>query len=128
MGLFDKLFNKNKEVVFKKVEEEVLKLSNQNGIIENPTKEDLKDYLNQLYDDNDQFLTLSLAKAKNGIRYVQACFAGTQLIVQLGLEENNTTKLVERICVQSAECSDIFYKFYDYGIVDNVAEYQPVQF
>ena len=128
MGFFDKLFNKNKEVIFKKVEEEILMLSNQNGMIENPTKEDLKNYLNLFYNDEDQFITLSLKKAKNGIRYVQACFAGTKLIVQLGLEENNSTKLVEKICTQNAECSEIFYKFYDYGIVDNVDQYKPVQF
>ncbi len=128
MGLFDKIFNKNKEVVFKKVEGEVFKLSNQNGMIENPTKEDLKEYLNLLFDDKDQFITLSLDKARNKIRYVQACFAGSKLIVQLGLEENNTTKLVEKVTTGSEECFDIFYKFYDYGIVDNVKQYQPVQF
>lgn len=128
MGLFSKLFNKKTEPTFTKVEEEVLALSNQNGRLENPTKQDLKDYLNCMFDEEDQFITLTLPKAKNGVRYVQACFAGTTLLVQLGLEENNQTYLVEKTCIRSTECVDIFYQFYDYGTVENIEEYKPVQF
>lgn len=126
VGLFRKLFKKEK--TFHKVEEEIFELSNQNGRIQNPAKEDLKQYLNTLFDEYDQFITLTLPKAKNGIRYIQACFAGNDLIVQLGLEEGNKTYLVEKVCTHSQECIDIFYKFYESGVVDHVDDYKPVQF
>lgn len=128
MGLFNKLFGKKEQMEFKKVDGEVLTLENQNGSLENPTREDLKDYLNCLFDEDDQFITLTLAKAKAGVRFVQATFAGTKLIVQLGLEENNKTHLVEKVCDRSKECVDIFYQFYDFGTVENISEYAPVQF
>lgn len=128
MGLLNKLFGKKEQTEFKKVDGDVLTLENQNGSIENPTREDLKDYLNCLLDEDDQFITLTLAKAKDGVRFVQATFAGTKLIVQLGLEENNKTHLVEKVCDTGKECTDIFYQFYDFGIVDRVADYTPVQF
>lgn len=128
MGLFNKLFHKKEQPTFTKVKEEVFTLSNQNGGLSNPTKEDLKSYLDCLFDEDDQFITLTLAKAKNGVRFVQATFAGTKLIVQLGLEENDKTYLVEKVCVGSKECVDIFYQFYDFGIVENINEYTPVQF
>ena len=128
MGLLDKLFGKKEQPEFKKVDREILSLENQNGRLENPTREDLTDYLNCLFDEDDQFVTLTLAKAKDGVRFVQATFAGAKLIVQLGLEENNKTHLVEKVCDTGKECADIFYQFYDFGIIDRVAEYTPVQF
>lgn len=128
MGLLNKLFGKKEQIEFKKVEGNVLTLENQNRKLENPTREDLKDYLNCLFDEDDQFITLTLAKAKDGVRFVQATFAGTKLIVQLGLEENNKTHLVEKVCDRSEECVEIFYRFYDLGTVKNISEYAPVQF
>ena len=50
MGLFSKLFNKKSEKTFENVKEEVLMISNQNGRIENPTKDDLKKYLDTYYE------------------------------------------------------------------------------
>lgn len=128
MGLFGKLFNKKSEPTFSKVKEEIRTLENQDGRIENPTKEDLRDYLNCLFNEDDQFVTLTLAKAQNSIRYIQACFVDAKPIVQLGLEENDKTRLVEKTCLSNEECADIFFEFYDYGIVENLEEYQPVQF
>ena len=103
-------------------------LENQNERIHNPTKQDLDAYLNCMFDDVDQFVTLTRAKADFGVRYVQACFAGTKLIVQLGIEKGNSTKLVEKVCSNSNECVEIFYLFYSSGKVDNLGEYLPVQF
>lgn len=126
MGILSKFFKK--EHVFERVEEEILELSNQNGRIQKPTKEDLKEYLNLLFDDYDQFITLTLPTAKKGIRYIQACFSGNDIIVQLGLEKENQTRLVEKVCLNAQECVDIFYKFYDYGVVDGIKDYKPVKF
>ena len=131
MSLFDKLFNRKTtttDVTFKKVAGEAFTLGNQNGQIENPSKNDLQKYLDLLFTEDDQFIVLTLERAKNGIRYVQATFAGNELIVQLGLEEGETTRLVEKTCPREAECTDIFYRFYDYGMVEHLEEYKPVEF
>ncbi len=128
MGFFDKLFKKNDTPTFGKVQDAVMTLENQNERLDNPTKQDLDSYLNCMFDDVDQFVTLTRAKADYGIRYVQACFAGTKLIMQLGIEKGNSTKLVEKTCSNSKECIEIFYLFYESGKVDKPEEYQPVQF
>lgn len=128
MRFFDKLFKKNDTPTFERVQEDVMTLENQNDKITNPAKQDLDTYLNCMFDDVDQFITLTRAKADYGVRYVQACFVGTKLIVQLGIEKGNSTKLVEKVCSNSKECVEIFYLFYRSGKVDNLEEYQPVQF
>ena len=129
MGLFSKLFNKNSEKTFENVSEEVLMISNQNGRIENPTKDDLKKYLDLLFEEKgDQFITLSLETAKNSVRFMQATYIGNDLIVQLGLENNNKIKLVEKKFNSSKECIIAFYQFLDYGFVDDVELYEPVKF
>lgn len=71
---------------------------------------------------------LTLDKAQNDVRYIQATFAENNLIVQLGLENDNQTRLVEKICKTGKECKDIFYQFYDFGPVENIDPYVPVQF
>lgn len=129
MGLFSKLFNKKSEKTFENVSEEVLMISNQNGRIENPTKDDLKNYLDLLFEEKgDQFITLSLEAAKNSVRFMQATYIGNDLIVQLGLENNNKIKLVEKKFNSSKECIIAFYQFFDYGFVDDVELYEPVKF
>lgn len=128
MGLFDKLFKKQTTPTFEKVQEEILTLQNQDRKIENPTRTDLDTYLNDMFVGVNEFVILTHAKAKNGVRYVQACLAGTKWIVQLGIEEGNATRLVEKSCFTSKECVDIFYLFYEFGTVENLEEYVPVQF
>lgn len=129
MGLFSKLFNKKSEKTFENVSEEVLMISNQNGRIENPTKDDLKNYLDLLFEEKgDQFITLSLEAARNSVRFMQATYIGNDLIVQLGLENNNKIKLVEKKFNTSKECTIAFYQFLDYGFVDDVELYEPVKF
>ena len=129
MGLFSKLFSRKSEPTFENVNEEVLMISNQNGRIENPTKEDLKKYLDILFEEKgDQFITLSLEAARNSVRFMQATYIGDDLIVQLGLENNKKIKLVEKKFNTSKECIIAFYQFLDYGFVDDVELYEPVKF
>lgn len=128
MGIFDKLFEKKTQPVFEKIKEEVFVLENQNCRLENPTKNNLNDFLNCLFSEDDQFITLTLPKAKNGIRYVQACYAGDKLIVQLGLESINETHLVEKTCSSNQECIDIFYQVFDNRTVNGMKKYKSVKF
>lgn len=128
MGLFKKLFHRNAKNEFTQVKEKAMTLSNQNQTIRQPSKADLEVFLNCLYEEDDQFLTLTLGHAIHHVRYVQAAHNGSDLIVQLGIEVKDYTKLVEKICHDVNECSNIFYQFYDYGTVENISDYQPVQF
>lgn len=125
MGLFSKFMNKSKPTLVKL--KEVLMLSNKNGSIENPTKDDLKKYLNCLFNEKgDQYITLSLENTKNSVRFMNASFIGTKLFVQVGLEDNNKIKLVEKEFNTIKECTIALYQFYDYGIVDDVELYETV--
>ncbi len=126
MGFFDKLFRKEAPV-FTKAEGEKFTLENQDGLVENPSRTDLAHFLTLLLSDSDQFVTLTLQRAKNGVRYMQACVAGKDIIIQLGLESGEQTRLVERT-VSEDECISIFQKFFDTGLVDKMSRYKPVQF
>lgn len=83
--------------------------------------------LRELYRDADQFVTLTLADAPHGIRYVQACQVNGDIDVQLGLEENGRTRLVEKLC-SPAECTAIFQRFYGHADADALDTYRPVEF
>lgn len=126
MGLFSGIMNKM-EPTTEKLKERVFVLSNQNGRIENPTKDDIKQYLNDLFNEEEQFVTLTLDKAINGIKFVKARYIGSDLTVQLGIEDKNKTNLVGKTLSTKKECIVVFYQFYDYGIVDNVETYESVQ-
>ena len=74
-------------------------MENQNGYLTDFTFDDVEDYLQEMFDDFDQFVTLTLIEATNGVRFIQACqILGGILNIQLGLENNEGTKLVEKNC------------------------------
>ena len=104
------------------------KLENQNGYMTDFTFDDVEDYLQEMFDDFNQFVTLTLTEAKNGVRFIQACqILGGILNIQLGLENNEGTKLVEKTCSKEV-CISIFKKFYEYSLVDDLDTYKPVKF
>lgn len=128
MGFFKNLFHKRAVPDFTAVKEEQFVLENQVGPVEDPTKDDVTAYLDSMFNDPDQFVTLTLPRAVNGVRFVQACLIGQNPVVQLGLEKGGKTQLVEKTCSTSSECVEIFHLFYDYGIVNNISDYSPVKF
>lgn len=99
----------------------------QNGTKEVTSWEQVADSLEDMFDDNDQFITLTLKEIHYNIRYVQACQGEDGIIVQLGIEEDEKTKLVEKICSEE-ECTDIFREFYESSHVQEVENYKPVEF
>lgn len=102
-------------------------LGSQNGERHNVSWQQVEDGLEDVFDDSDQFLVLTLQDISHNIRYVQATQCDEGIVVQLGIEENNATRLVEKICTQQ-ECIDIFQEFYRSSFVKNVQEYKPVEF
>ena len=99
----------------------------QNGEREVSSWDQVADCLEDMFDDDNQFVTLTLVEIRHNIRYVQACPNEKGIIVQLGIEEKGRTKLVEKICSET-ECVDIFRKFYESSHVQGVEDYKPVEF
>lgn len=102
-------------------------LGSQNGELHNVSWQQVEDGLEDVFDDSSQFLVLTLQEIRHGIRYVQAAQCDDGITVQLGMEKNNATKLVEKICSEQ-ECIDIFKEFYNSSAVRNVQDYVPVEF
>ena len=75
--------------------------------------EDINLYIQKIVNDNNQFVTLTLPQALNSVRYIQACSNSGKICVQLGIEDDNSTQLVEKQCSQD-ECLKLFYDFYDF--------------
>lgn len=72
-------------------------------------------------------MTLTLSDATYGIRYIQACKVKGKYSLQLGLEKDNSTNLVEAFFDQE-ELRRIFLEFYTYGVVANKEAYKPLLF
>ena len=81
----------------------------------------------EMFDDEEEFVTLTTADARYNIRYVQASQIDDGIIVQLGIEEGEHTKLVEKVCTEE-ECMKIFEEFYTSSFVQNWEKYTPVEF
>jgi len=128
MGLFSKLFGRTTtDVKFEKVApQNAIKLENQNGVIENCSCPDMEEFLQMMFDDVEQFVTLSVPNARYGIRFVQACRVDKGIDVELGLEEDDQTKLICKICSED-ECRKVFYEFYDTANVCDRKGYEPIR-
>ncbi len=95
--------------------------------IQNPSWEDVMVRIRKMIDVNDEHVLLTLKQATYGVRYMQAASAPGGYDLQVGMEEGDQTKLVDKI-VAEQELFDRFETFYRYGYVDNLGEFKPVQF
>ena len=122
--------NENGEMLFEKTKCDVPhKLHTQT--LERAAKnwQDVLDRVLEMFDDDDEFVTLTVGDARHNIRYVQAVrdTRGDRIIVQLGIEDENHTRLVEKLCGEN-ECVEIFREFYDSASVRDLDKYKPVKF
>ncbi len=95
--------------------------------IDNPTWEDVTARIRKMMDVNDEHVLLTLKQSVYGVRYMQAASAPGGYDLQVGMEEGDQTKLVDKI-VDSKELFDRFEIFYRYAYVDNLGEFKPVEF
>ena len=95
--------------------------------IQNPTWDDVTARIRKMMDMNDEHVLLTLKQSVYGVRYMQAATAPGGYDLQVGLEEGNQTKLVDKI-VGDQELFERFEVFYRYAYVDNLGEFKPVQF
>lgn len=99
---------------------------NQNGSGE-ADFELVEDMVQQMLEDPDQFITLSVEKpVHDNVRFVQACRIPEGINVQLGIGEDTHTVIVERLCTDE-ECIRIFRDFYDTLKVEDMEYYTPMQ-
>lgn len=103
------------------------KIGTQSGEKEVHSWQEVEDRLWDMFTDEDEFVTLTMAEIRYHIRYIQACQIQDKITVQLGVEEKDRTKLVEKTCSE-AECMDIFREFYDSSYVWDIDKYKPVEF
>ncbi len=131
MGFLDRLFGKKTttDVKFQKVKYTGTMVLENNyvGGIESPKWENVAAYLDMLFKDNDEFVTLTLAQAVDGIRFMQACWTDKGYSVQLGIEEGDNTVLVEKLFDQKATVK-LFKEFFTYGTVYGREDFKPMEF
>lgn len=83
--------------------------------------------IENMFEDDDEFVTLTVGDARHNIRYVQARRQDGAVIVQLGIEDDKYTRLVEKLCGEE-ECVEIFREFYTSASVKDLDKYKPVKF
>ena len=133
MGLLDffkkKLKKKTTDVDFEKVEYTgKIKLENNfDGPIDSPTWQQVELYINKMIQNNEEFITLTLSEAVYGVRYMQACSVKGGYSLQLGIETDAKTNLVERVC-DKKELIERFTQFYEYGFVHDIDQFKPASF
>ena len=133
MGLFDvfknKLRKKTTDGDFDKVTYTgKMKLENNfDGPIDSPTWQQVQLYIDKMIQNNEEFITLTLSEAVYGVRYMQACSVKGGYSLQLGIETDAKTNLVERVCDEK-ELVERFTQFYEYGFVHDIDQFKPVSF
>ena len=133
MGLLNifknKLRKKTTDVDFEKVKYTgKMKLENNfDGPIDSPTWQQVQLYINKMFQNNEEFITLTLSEAVYGVRYMQACSVKGGYSLQLGVETNDKTNLVERVC-DKQELMERFAQFYEYGFIQDIDQFEPVSF
>lgn len=136
MGFFDMVFRrKDKPTELKIAAANVPDAANKFGIMAENQDRRVPAELNaamrmldEAFQDDEQFLTLSLEKPLyDGVYFVQAArVPDGGITVQLGIKESGGTRLVERI-TDEVTCARIMMDFLDTARVDGIEEYTPVK-
>lgn len=117
-------------MIFKNMEEgTTFTLRNQDRELQAFGKEEIEEFLDDLFVTPDQFVVLTAPKAQGQqIRYVQSCVHDDGGIeVELGIEEADGTHLYYKMCGDE-ECVRVFLDFFEQKLVVDRKEYQPVAF
>ncbi len=113
-------------MLFKKTETPRSTVRGQNGELPADSWEAVRSFLDVMFSDPDEFTVLSLAGSQP-IRYVQAAWTADGFTVQLGVDKDGGTYLIEKICSEE-ECTALFREYYDTKNVSNIGEFTEVKF
>lgn len=125
MGFFSKLFGKKEKP--QAVNKFGIMAENQDKRV--PAELNTAMYmLDEAFENDEQFLTLSLEKPLyDGVYFVQAARIPDGMIsVQLGIEQENGTKLVEKL-TDEVTCAKIMMHFLDTAKVGDIESYTLVR-
>ena len=95
--------------------------------IDDPSWDDVEARIRKMMDVNDEHVLLTLKQATYGVRFMQAAQTAGGYDLQVGIEEGDQSKLIEKI-VDNKELFDRFQVFYRYGYVDDLGKFTPVNF
>lgn len=124
---FSKKDKKKEEISFKNVEEQQgFTLSQQERELTDFQETDIADFLDDMLDEPDEFIVLTAPRARDSVRYVQACVNDGTIEVELGIETDRT-RLYAKVCGEE-ECRRIFFDFYNDRFHPDMREYRPVEF
>ncbi|MBE6901802.1 MAG: hypothetical protein E7478_04955 [Ruminococcaceae bacterium] len=135
MGFFDMIFRRKDKPVTITVEGRKTDVTNRFGIMAENQDRRIPAELNaamrmldEAFQNDEQFLTLSLEKALyDGVYFVQGARNPDRTIsVQVGIETDNGTRLVERI-TDEVTCAKIMMHFLDTARVDDIDSYTLVK-
>lgn len=136
MGFFDKIFRrKDKPVTITAESKNAPVIGNKFGIMaENqdrriPAELNAAMYmLDEAFENNEQFLTLSLEKPLyDGVYFVQAArIPDGSISVQVGIETENGTRLVEKT-MDEVSCAKIMIHFLETASVGDIDSYTLVK-
>lgn len=135
MGFFDMLFRRKDKPVTIAVEGRKSDIGNKFGIMAENQDRRVPAELNtamrmldEAFQNDEQFLTLSLEKPLyDGVYFVQAARLPNRLItVQLGIENGNGTKLVEKE-MDEVSCARIMMHFLETAMVEDIESYVLVK-
>lgn len=101
-------------------------LENQNGKLSKFTDADISNYLEEMFINPEQFVSLTAPMPQKGLRFIQAAMNGNDVELQLGLDTGGA-KLVYKLCTRS-ECRKAFLFFFEGRFKPNLSEYMPVEF
>ena len=116
-------------LIFDKVRQSVpMRLENfYDQPVDNPSWDEVEFRIRKMLDTADEHVLVCLGTASYGVRYIQSAHKPGGYTLQLGLEQDDHTRLVEKD-VNPDEIREIFRKFYDLGIVEGIEKYKPVKF
>ncbi|MBQ4166512.1 MAG: hypothetical protein IJD85_09335 [Oscillospiraceae bacterium] len=135
MGFFDKIFRRKDKPVTIAVEGRKTDVNNKFGIMAENQDRRVPAELNaammmldEAFQNDEQFLTLSLEKPLyDGVYFVQAARIPSGAIsVQVGIESEGGTKLVERL-TDEVTCAKIMMYFLDTAKVESIDDYEVVK-
>lgn len=102
-------------------------VENQYGRYRVECEQDFCSVVQAVFNDENQFATLTAPEAINSVKYVQACLSNREVEVQIGLDFYNKTELYYKMC-SPKETLWIFKDFYNNRFVPDMSEYRPVRF
>ena len=135
MGFFDMIFRRKDKPVTITVEGKKTDVNNKFGIMAENQDRRVPAELNaamrmldEAFQNDEQFLTLSLEKALyDGVYFVQAArIPNGAISVQLGIESGGGTKLVEKETDEVA-CASIMMHFLETAKVEGIDDYEVVK-